>query len=243
MIKNILLLNFLMLSIFAKAQTDTTKYFSGNSIEPDSVTSTIPEKEIEHYVSAVEVQSVFFLNLPDEIKQKFSTAISLYFQYKFPIVKTNFMIAAGLGVSNVSMNFNGVMLYTPNFDSTYIKPLNDSTYKQNRMNLSFIDMPVDIRFATNTNKHNEAWLFALGFSAGLKVNDFIKTTGEDINGNNTKVKTYYTKNLLSYHYGLRARIGYGNFCLSGYYNLTNLFENNAGPEINYYTIGLTLGGF
>lgn len=251
--KNILLVTCMFLSIITNAQTDSTGVDLITSSPIDSVYSNSTnkvDKEISHWIGGADIQSVQFLNLPDGIKQKFSTGGMLYFQYKFPIVKSNIMIEAGLGVSNIIMNFNGTpgpsldsTYFGPNLDSTYFIPLDKDSYKENKMNFTFIDVPVDLRFATGPDKSKNGWLLAFGFSAGLKVDDFIKTSSKDINGDKTKIKTYYTKNLLSYHYGLRARVGYGNFCVSGYYNLTNLFETNQGPEINYYTVGITLGGF
>jgi hypothetical protein len=59
----------------------------------------------------------------------------------------------------------------------------------------------------------------------------------------SKVKNYYIKNRVPYQYRLRTKIWYGHFSAFAYYQLSKMFNKETGPEINSYSLGLSLSGF
>jgi len=174
--------------------------------------------------------------------ETFSPGYSVYVQYKQPVAHPYVTFTVGAGLAYTDYRFNGRLFYTENRDSTYFEPIPATDYKRNKMSLVFLDVPLELRLATRAKNGGAGWYLAPGFSGGVLVNDYIKTTSEDQHGNPTKSKLYYTRNLMPHRYGATLRAGKGNFGLYGYYGLSELFEEGRGFGTNFYHVGITLGG-
>lgn len=209
----------------------------------DDSTQNIAPKFTKRFTSVVNVFTSGWTDTPPGISvEGFSPGYSFNGMYKQPIAYPYLTFIVGLGVAYTDYRFNGKVFYTENLDSTYFQPLANTEYKRNKMSLVFLDVPLELRIASRTKKGEPGWFIAPGFSGGLLINDYIKTTSEDQNGNRTKSKIYYTKNLQQQRYGATLRVGYGNFGLYGYYGLSELFEEGKGFGTNFYHVGLTIGG-
>jgi hypothetical protein len=69
-------------------------------------------------------------------------------------------------------------------------------------------------------------------------------------GETKKLKNKQDYRLTEFRYGLLGRIGFGDFSIVGYYNLTPLFEEGNGlkengqfKDFNTFTIGISLASF
>ena len=62
-------------------------------------------------------------------------------------------------------------------------------------------------------------------------------------GKDYKVKNRNDFNMNPFRASLAARVGYGQFTLFANYSITEMFEDNDGPEIYPFTVGISLAAF
>jgi hypothetical protein len=244
--------------IFADDQTSRMKFYSivcaallmaCSAVAQDEPSTPRPPsvpakpKFTEKFSSTLNLYTSQWLDAPPGITVKpVSLGASVAINYKVPLYSPYVVLMLGPGVSFTDFRTNGYPVANESRDSTYFVQLQPAQYKRNKLSLVNVEVPVELRFATGKNKSDKSWFFAPGFVAGILVNDYVKTVGEDAKGNRLKQKVYYTPNLSKFNYGVSARLGYGFIGLYGYYGLSPLFEEGKGPGMTFYKVGITFGG-
>jgi hypothetical protein len=173
-------------------------------------------------------------------------------QAMYPFTKNHVGIALGFSLS--SHNFysdamprnipykddEGVLQdytgFTP-FDSL-TSSMDAFSYKKNKLNVTYIELPVEFRFAPGEEKK---WRFAAGFKFGMLISDHTKYKGDDyryFSESQIKEKRFNIPYIAKIKYGPTLRINYGKFSISCYYPLVPLFESNRGPEMYPVTFGI-----
>lgn len=183
---------------------------------------------------------------PKNPKYSLNNSKSFFYNINIAEQKISFFngyssIITGLGFNFNQFSFKGPTLLSFNKDSTWALTNDDYKFKKNKLNVSYITMPLMLEFNTNLDR-DKSFHIAFGVLGGFKL--FSKTKQQyEYNGDN------YLENI-SGHYNINpwkadiiARIGYGNLTLFGNYSLTQFFENNAGPKIYTYQVGLRLIDF
>ncbi len=194
---------------------------------------------------------------PDNMETKwYSRGINLSYMYDMPIGTSNFSFAPGISISSHNLFSNS--LFTT--DTTLLgKPTGDTkvltikdmatikgnekySYNNNKLNVTYIDIPLELRYINNRDKtkKNERFRVSLGLKVGLKISDHMKYKGDDfIDGyeEDIKFKQQKVKNIESYRYGVMARVGYGWVNLNFYYSLSKLFDDD---NIDMYPISIGL---
>lgn len=181
-------------------------------------------------------------NAPDSIKSKgFGRAFNAYLCYDFPIKKSHFSFAAGIGVGvdNIYLNDQEIIL-TDNDTTAQARFVNESrSYKRYKVTTTYLEAPFELRFFGNKMNRNKGFKAAVGLRVGTLV-------GAHTKGKEDGTKIIYktnTKNFLeTWRFAGTARLGYGNFTLMGTYNLTNLYKENQGPALTPFSIGLCITG-
>lgn len=175
------------------------------------------------------------------------------------LIKKNVSFAVGVGLSSHNV-YNNVFVEYYDIDSTLLTPVyanvtNATTgvvekvsvdYKKNKINTTYVDVPVELRFRTNPNAKGRSFKLGLGARVGYLISAHTKYKGNDLTGlqREVKIKEVITKNnnLNRFRYGLNARIGYGNINIFGFYSLSTLFEKNQGPEVVPFSVGISFNG-
>jgi hypothetical protein len=119
-------------------------------------------------------------------------------------------------------------------------------FKKYKLTTAYLEIPVELRFTKNPEKNNKSIKAALGVKVGTLISvhtkgkTLLNSTGSTVNAYTAKEnsKRYFNSTRIS----ATARIGYGNFSLSGSYQITALLKDGVGPVINPFQIGLTLSG-
>jgi len=140
------------------------------------------------------------------------------------------------GGSNV---FPNVDEYTQNYTWGEVDTL--YSYSKNRFKTWFVNVPLLLELNTGDNK-KKAFHIATGTIVGMNLQTKMKYKYND-NGDDKKVKDKDSFNTNPFRVSLTARVGYGWFNVFATYSLTPLFENNRGPELYPFTVGVTLLGF
>lgn len=182
-------------------------------------------------------------NLPDSIKVGgIGRSFNAYLCYDFPIMKSNFSFAAGVGVgnSNIYLKDQQVVL-TDTVGYIQFTPESKS-YKKYKVSTSYLEAPFEIRYFSNKENRNEGVKVAIGLKVGTLI--AAHTKGKYTVSNKPIIEKINTKRYIeTWRYAATARIGYGNFSVFGTYNLGGLFRVNSGPEnVRPYSIGICLSG-
>lgn len=181
-------------------------------------------------------------NAPDSIKAGgLNRGFNAYLCYDFPIKKSHFSFAAGIGIStdNVYLNDQEIVL-TDNDTAAQARFIPESkAYKRYKLNTTYLEAPFELRFFGNKINRNKGFKAAVGLRVGTLL-------GASTKGKEDVTKIVYktnTKNFIeTWRFAGTVRLGYGNFTLLGTYNLTNLYKDNQGPPITPYSIGLCITG-
>ena len=88
--------------------------------------------------------------------------------------------------------------------------------------------------ASEEDRNITNFRFYMGFKGGYLVNSHTKFRDDE-----SKIKVYNIKNLLTYRYGPTVRIGFKKVAIHAFYSLTSIFEEGKGPEIYPFSVGLT----
>lgn len=165
-----------------------------------------------------------------------------YLCYDFPIQKSNFSFAAGLGIgtSNIYLKNQQILLTDT---SSYIQFIPENIdYKKYKLTTAYVEAPFELRYFSNKENRNVGFKAALGMRVGALVG--AHTKGKRTLNNKPIVEKVNTKRYLdTWRYALTLRLGYGNFSVYGAYQLNSLFRAGSGPEsIRPIQIGLCLSG-
>jgi hypothetical protein len=203
-----------------------------------------------------------WLNKPDYIETKwFSRGFNAFVMWDVPLVKSGIIsVAPGLGISNTNVFSNVLIQSSLSDDSTHFNVIptsvpnltttveNDSValkYSKNKLTVSSIDIPLELRFRTNPSK-GKPFKLAIGARVGYVINAHTKYKGEDYRDGSQRevtLKEAPAININRLKYGVTGRIGYGNFNIFGYYSLSKLFNTSLAPEITPISVGISFNSF
>lgn len=184
-----------------------------------------------------------------------SRTLNIYYQYDFRILKSGFSFVPGigLGLERFKLKNNYTLDYkTGTTDEIILIATANAAVpniKRSQLITNYLEIPAEIRFSTNPDDPSRSFNVAVGGRIGYLYDAFTKVKYKE-NGEVKKIKDKQDFQLTKIRYGLTARIGFGDFSLFGYYNLTPLFEegkglkeNNQYNDFNTFTIGISLASF
>ncbi len=210
----------------------------------DFVKLTADDKEKERFDRiAIDIKTDQWLETPPGISTKpYSIGVSAYLYKDIPLTKkSNFGIALGIGLSSDNIHHNGTFSTSTNNGESFTKlvPIGNSyKTKINKLTLTYVEIPFEIRFRTMNKSLEERrkfnFRFYPGFKAGYMMGNHTKLVTDD-----TKIKVYRTPNTLFYRYGPTLRIGFNKISFIAFYSLTGIFEKGKGNELNTFSIGVS----
>jgi hypothetical protein len=155
-------------------------------------------------------------------------------------------LGIGIGSSNISFKNMNIDVKSSGTKLPFIATDSSNHFKKYKLSLSYLEVPLELRYSTNPLSSNKSWKFAIGGKVGTLIN--AHTKGKDLqNKNNSLISSYIQKeNSKKYFNGTRfmgtARVGYGIFSLFGAYQLNNVLKDAAGAPMKLYQVGITLSG-
>ncbi len=177
-------------------------------------------------------------DLPNNVNPNtINRGISIDYIQDFPISTSNFSLGVGLGFA--SHNLYSDNYYERFVDSHEFNPIGDIDYKNNKLSLNYLNLPVEVRYRTRNLPRT--FRIHAGVKAGLLVDAHTKYVGNDRGepSRDTKFKEGKLDNLESFLIGFHARIGYGRINLNAYMPLINIFEGNAAEDATFMSLGLS----
>lgn len=155
----------------------------------------------------------------------------------FHIHKNYLNVVTGFGFDFNHYAFqNNVTL---NGDTSYLWAWNDSIkYKKNKLNVSYIKVPLLLECNTSKNP-NKNFHIAAGIEFAYRIHAVTKQKYE-LNDVHHSSKQRDDFNLEPFRYSAVARIGYNDVTIFANYGLNRLFKKNKGPQAYPFTIGVTV---
>ncbi len=223
------------ISLTAVAQTTTT-------------TSATPPSEVQKPSrDFVMLQFTYegWANKPDSIKTGgFGRGFNGYLCYDFPITKSSFSFAAGVGVgsANIYLDDQQLRLTDTGARGAEVAFIAETTdYKKYKINTTYLEAPFELRYFGNRENRNKGFKAAIGLRAGVLVGAHVKDV-RTVDGNKVVEKINTKRYFDKYRFSATARIGWGNFSLFGSYNLNTLYKEGSGPDIVPFSLGLCITG-
>ncbi len=186
-----------------------------------------------------------WLTKPDSVKTKpFGYSFNSYICYDFPIKKSNFSFATGVGV-NVNVTYLDQLQLA--VSDTGAKGnaarfvADTSHFTRYKFVTTYLTAPFEIRYFSNMQNRNKGFKAAAGLQIGTLLGAHTKAV-ETVGGTKEILKLDTKRYLSPWSFAAIARVGYGNITLFGAYNLTNVFKENSGPPITPITLGICLTG-
>ncbi|MEI6696124.1 MAG: porin family protein [Bacteroidota bacterium] len=214
-----------------------------------------PEKNKGKDIFVFDLFTDLWQDVPAVAKNRtINQGVDIYAMLNFPIGTSNFSLTTGLGVSSHNFYSDALPSIRDVNDlitgKTEFYKLNDYykknvDYSTNKINLTYIDFPIEIKFKTRAER-NKRFKASIGFKIGYNISNHSKYRGEDVIENTNDVITLKKsdiKYINMWNYGITTRLGYGRYNIMVYYSLAKMFEKDKGPQIYPISVGISITPF
>ena len=178
-----------------------------------------------------------------------SRSLNIYFMMAFPF-RTNphLAVALGLGVGSDNIYFKNTDIRIRDNASTiaFRNVADTNHFKKYKLATDYAEVPLELRWTSRPDDDAHSFKVALGIKAGLLLNartkgkTLLDATGTTIN--DYKEKEFSKRFFNSQRFVATGRIGYGHFGLFASYQISQVFKENAGPNVHPFTLGISLTG-
>ncbi|MCB2207219.1 MAG: PorT family protein [Bacteroidetes bacterium] len=163
-----------------------------------------------------------------------------FIQYNMPIGKQQLAsFAVGLGIRNHNMYSNSVIEDVKADTIKFVGIPSGVDYRKSKLNLTYLDLPIEIKL-----RWKNGFKLVPGFKVGYRIDSKQKYKGDRFDEEvMVREKTKTIRQTEDWSYGFTMRIGYKVVSLYGYYQISNIFEKEKGPEMNPISVGITITPF
>jgi len=175
----------------------------------------------------------------DDLELRLSNSIHVglhFFPTTLNLASRNIQLMSSLMLDLPNYGFERDITLMPESDDLTWRLDSGANYRTNKLAMTYITLPILVRFSTNSEKPHRGLRFAIGGYGSLLVNSRVKQKESD--GNRSKINDRY--NLLPFQYGLTARFGYRFLEFYSNYALSPLFEPDITFNAHSFQIGLRL---
>lgn len=150
----------------------------------------------------------------------------------------NFGLVTGLGLTihNFRLDSQNILMRDENKRTTY--EVTTREVKKNKLTATYLTIPLLLEYQFPASQQKRAYISA-GVYGGLKLGSHTKVVYNDHLDNN-KVKSRANLNMNTLKYGATLRVGYGMIQLFATADFAPMFQNNYGPEVYPWSVGIAL---
>ncbi|MEI6885444.1 MAG: outer membrane beta-barrel protein [Bacteroidota bacterium] len=187
------------------------------------------------------------------------------FEFNVNIAKNKFGFTSGLGFQLSNYYFTGSYVMIPDSSQLVAYKIKDGNgnyvgLKQDKLFVSYLNIPLLFEFQTNPKRNLKSFHVSVGVIGGVRICSYTKQKYNSIDqtyylvdDKGARVASYYVGDNVvrshgAYHlspFKLDAsfRIGWSFLNLFATYSLTPMFQDNQGPKLYPWAVGITLLGF
>jgi hypothetical protein len=201
-----------------------------------------------HYTNSFDFFTIVSTNHPDNfdtraINQSFRHSAS----YLIHFGRSNFSLGVGAGISFNNYHIVNVMprdiipadwLLDGDFIVMKSIPNQEIKYKKNKMTLTYVDIPFELRYG-----NKKGFKVSAGAKIDFLVNSCFKFKGTDFlfgSDKDIKIKKYNLENISKVQIGPIVRIGWKRFHVFGTYSFTPVYNADTGGKLNPICVGISL---
>lgn len=135
---------------------------------------------------------------------------------------------------------NTVLEKTQNPDGISFIRDNTQNYKKSTYRNTFLDLPILLDIDLRKNAYKGLTLAAGGY-AGIRLGTSTKVKYTDAVGDDVKIETHDPTYGNLWRYGLMGQIGFGEFKITGKWDLNTIFEQGDYVTPDYQAFSFTIG--
>lgn len=192
----------------------------------------------------VDILHTFWVKAPKSINpQKFNPGfnISAMWDFKLPN-KSPLSFGLGLGFTYYTQ-FSEAMLKANTANSNVMEYhiiADEIKYSLNRTSFTNINIPLEFRY-----RHASGFKISAGVRLGLTTGISYRYKGSDPAGTGKKMnyKSYEIYNKEKYNFDVYIRTGWKVVGVYACYQITSPFQSAKGPQMNPFSVGLTVNFF
>lgn len=178
-----------------------------------------------------------------ELRASKSLNININFlQYNLKLVGDKIGLVTGMGLEFNDYRFSNNTSIVRDAGAITEVDLSALNIEKTKLSASYLNIPLLLEFQTPQISRNRRVHMSAGLIGGVKLTSHTKFVYRD-SGKKYKDKVKDDFYLSPFRYGVTFRAGYRHLNLYANYYLTPMFENNKGPELYPFSIGLSLIGF
>jgi hypothetical protein len=175
---------------------------------------------------------------------------NFYFMYAWPFKSdARLSVAAGIGLGSSNIYFNQVQ---PQVAAWYNQTLafspegGNDHFKIFKLTTNYLEIPVELRFATDPEHMDHSWKFAVGTKIGLLLAAYTK--GKTLEQPSGQVAGDFTEKESSkqffntFEFTPVIRVSKGVFGIFGQIHANSLIKASAGPSVLPWSCGIVLSG-
>ncbi|QHS61533.1 outer membrane beta-barrel protein [Chitinophaga agri] len=174
------------------------------------------------------------------IKTGFNRQFNIAFMYDIPLQKTNFSLAAGLGIGSDHIQLKDMSLDLRNTSSVPSFQETDN-YSKFKLATTYLEVPLELRYRQVPENANKGFKVGVGLKLGNLVNAHTRSV-ENLGGSKLIEKEASKRLFNTWRFAGTARVGYGNFALYGTYALNGMFKENGTYDVSPYSFGFMISG-
>lgn len=182
---------------------------------------------------------------PDSVKTKsVGYVFNAYLCYDFPIKKSNFSFAAGLGINASAVYLDHQVIAnrdTGAIAATARIMADTSNFKRYKFTTTYLQAPFELRYFSNMDNRNRGFKAALGITVGTLLGSDSKAV-TSAGGTIVKEKDNTKRYVSPWNFAATARVGIANFSIFASYNITTVFKENSGPSLTPFSLGICVTG-
>lgn len=232
-------------------KTSTPKAPKAPKVKKDFSKINLSNRTADHVL--VQFGSDSWINRPDSVRTGggFSRHFNFYIMVDKPF-KTNPHFSAayglGLGTSNIFFDKTYVNLKSTGSRLPFTDVSQTNHFEKFKLTTIYLELPVEVRYYSDPENPNKSWKFALGAKVGTLLKSYTKGKNlVDKNGTTLHGPTYIEKEsnrrfINGTRLAVTGRVGYGNLSLHGGFTITPITKAGLGPDMNNFSLGLTLSG-
>lgn len=209
-----------------------------------SLQAQTAESLSKKFTTGIDIFNDFVQDAPADIEfRTINPGVNIYGMYTYQIPKSTISLAIGLGLGMHNLHSNGLLADTGanSVLNPFPKTVNGSNkdYKLNKLQLTYLDIPAEIRF-----KSKGGFRLAAGIKAGYLLSAHTKYKGDDLDGaRSVKIKEGKLPNIEKWRFGPTFQIGYKFVNLTAFYSLSKVFAETTEIDIYPISVGISLRPF